>query len=95
MELEAASLMTFKAAHLYDAGRPCAAEANAAKYLAAEAAHKACHQAMVTLSGFGYAKEFHLERLLREVMVAILAPVGQNPVMSYVAERVPGLPKSY
>ncbi len=95
IELEAANLMTFKAAALYDAKQPCGAEANAAKYLAAEAAHKACKQAMITHGGFGYAKEFHVERLMREIMIPVLAPVGQQLVLSYVGERVLNLPKSY
>jgi acyl-CoA dehydrogenase len=95
MELEAANLMTFKAAALYDAGLPCAAEANTAKFLAARAAHKACMQAVVTHGGFGYAKDFHLERQLREIMIPLLAPVGQNLTLSYVAERVLNLPRSY
>lgn len=95
MELEAAALMTMKAAVLYDAGKPCGAEANSAKFLAAEAAEKTIRQAMLTHGGFGYAKEFHIERMLREVMIAVLAPVGQTLALSYVAERVLGLPKSY
>ena len=95
IELEAANLMTFKAAALYDSKQPCGAEANAAKFLAAEAAHKACKQAMITHGGFGYAKEYHVERLMREIMIPVLAPIGQQLVLSYVAERVLNLPKSY
>ena len=95
MDLEAAHMMTLKAAALYDTGQSCGAEANTAKYLAAEAGLKACRQAMVTHGGFGYAKEFHVERLLREVMIAVLAPVGQPLALSYVAERVLNQPKSY
>ena len=67
MELEAANLMVLKAAALYDAGEPCGVEANAAKYLAAEAGFNACETAVLTHGGMGYAKEFHVERLLREV----------------------------
>ncbi|WP_245583916.1 acyl-CoA dehydrogenase family protein [Rubritepida flocculans] len=95
MELEAANLMTMKAAALYDAKQPCGAEANAAKFLAAEAANKACRQAMITHGGYGYAKEYHVERLARESMIPVLAPVGQALVLSYIAERVLDLPKSY
>jgi len=94
-ELEAADLMVFKAATLYDQGKPCGAEANAAKYLAAEAGFKTCTQAVMTHGGYGYAKEFHVERYLREVMVARIAPVSRELVLSYIAERVLGQPKSY
>ena len=94
-ELEAANLMVFKAAALYDRGEPCGAEANAAKYLAAEAGFKTCTQAVMTHGGYGYAKEFHVERYMREVMVARIAPVSRELVLSYLAERVLGLPKSY
>src|SRR4029077_9699204 len=66
MELEAANLMAFRAAALYDAGEPCGAEANAAKYLAGEAAFKSCETAVMSHGGMGYAKEFHVERYLRE-----------------------------
>lgn len=95
MELEAANLMAFRAAALYDAGEPCGAEANAAKYLGAEAAFRACETAVMTHGGFGYAKEFHVERYLREVMMARLAPVSRELILCYVAEKVLGLPKSY
>lgn len=95
MELEAANLMTFKAASLYDGGTPCAAEANAAKYLAAEAAFSACETAVMTHGGMGYAKEFHVERYMREVMIARLAPVSPQLILCFIAEKVLGLPKSY
>ena len=95
MELEAAFLMTLKAASLYDNGERCGLEANAAKYLAAEAAFKACKQAMVTHGGMGYAREFHVERLMREVMIPYLAPVSQQMVLNFIAERALSLPKSY
>ncbi len=95
MELEAANLMVFKAAALYEAGQPCGAEANAAKFLAAEAGHAACRQAMITHGGFGFSREFHVERLMRESMLPMLAPVAQSLALSYVAERVLNLPKSY
>lgn len=95
MELEAAELMAMKAAWLYDNGRPCGAEANSAKYLAAEAAFKACTNAVKTHGGMGYAKEFHVERLMREVMIPVLAPVSPQMILNYIAERVLGLPRSY
>ena len=95
MELEAAHLMMLKAAWLYDQGRDCGAEANAAKYLGAEAGFHACERAILTHGGFGYAKEYHVERYLREVMIARIAPVSREMILSYIAERVLGLPKSY
>jgi len=95
MELEAADLMVFKAAVLYDRGEPCGAEANAAKYLAAEACFRACEQAMLTHGGMGYAKEFHIERWLREAMIPRLAPVSPQLILCFIAEKVLGLPKSY
>lgn len=95
MQLEAADLMVMKAAWLYDAGLPCGAEANTAKYLAAEAAHDACQTAILTLGGMGYAKEYNVERYLRESYIARIAPVSPQMVMNFIAERVLGLPKSY
>ena len=95
MELEAANLMMLKAAALYDAGQPCAAEANAAKYLGAEAGFKACQTAVMTLGGYGYAKEYHVERYLREVMICRIAPVSPHMILNYIAERVLRLPRSY
>jgi acyl-CoA dehydrogenase len=95
MELEAANLMMLKAAHLYDAGKPCGAEANAAKYLGAEAGFNACTRAVMTHGGYGYAREFHVERYLREVMITRLAPVSRELILCYIAERTLGLPKSY
>jgi acyl-CoA dehydrogenase len=95
MELEAANLMVFKAASLYDKGEPCGAEANAAKYLAAEACFRACEQAMLTHGGMGYAKEYHIERYLRESMIPRLAPVSPQLILCFIAEKVLGLPKSY
>ena len=95
MELEAANLMVFKAASLYDAGQPCGAEANAAKYLAGEAGFKACQQAVMTHGGYGYAKEYHVERYLREVMISRIAPISPQLILCFIAERVLGLPKSY
>jgi acyl-CoA dehydrogenase len=93
--LEAAGLMAFKAASLYDAGKPCGAEANAAKYLAGEACFDACQQAVMTHGGYGYAAEYHVERYLRESLVGRIAPVTPQLILCYIAERVLGLPKSY
>lgn len=95
MALEAAYLSMMQAAWLYDQGQPCGVEANTAKYLAAEAGLNACKQAVVTHGGMGYAREFHVERLLREVMIPYLAPVSQQMVLNFVAERALSLPKSY
>jgi acyl-CoA dehydrogenase len=95
MALEAANLMAFKAACLYDAGKPCGAEANAAKYLAGEACFHACEQAVMTFGGFGYAAEYHVERYLRESFVGRIAPVRRELILCFIAERVLGLPKSY
>lgn len=95
MELEAAFLTTMKAAWLCDNDKPCGLEANAAKYLAAEAAFKACKQAIVTHGGMGYAREFHVERLMREVMIPYLTPVSQQMVLNFIAEKALSLPKSY
>ncbi|MGB6103116.1 MAG: acyl-CoA dehydrogenase family protein [Pusillimonas sp.] len=95
MELEASHLMVYKAASLYDAGAPCAAEANAAKFLAAEAAYHACENAIFTHGGMGYAKEYHVERYLRESWIPRLAPVSPQLILSFIAEKVLGLPKSY
>lgn len=93
--LEAAWMMTMKAAWLYDSGRPCGAEANAAKLLGGRAGHQACLQAVMTHGGMGYAKEYVVERLLREVMITRLAPVSEQLILSFIAERVLGQPKSY
>jgi acyl-CoA dehydrogenase len=95
MELEAANLMVFKAAALYDGGEPCGAEANAAKYLGAEAALACCQTAVTSHGGMGYAKEFHVERYLREAMIARLAPVSAEMILNFIGEKVLGLPRSY
>ncbi|WP_368934502.1 acyl-CoA dehydrogenase family protein [Alcaligenes faecalis] len=95
MQLEAADLVTLKAAALYDAGKPCGEYANAAKYLAAEAGFQSCQTAIQTLGGMGYAKEYHVERYLRESFIPRLAPVSPQLIMCYIAEKVLGLPKSY
>ena len=95
MELEAAMLMVFKAASIYDSGEPCGAESNAAKYLAAEAALSACQRSVLTHGGMGYAKEYHVERYLREIMIPVIAPVSQEMIKSFIGERVLGQEKSY
>jgi acyl-CoA dehydrogenase len=94
-ELDAAELMCLKAAWLFDQGKPCGREANAAKMLAAEAGFNACDAALQTFGGFGYAKEFYVERLWREVRLYKIAPVSQQMALNYLAEHVLGLPKSY
>lgn len=95
MYLEAAWLMVLHAAALYDAGAPCGAEANSAKFLGARAGHEACWQAIATLGGYGYAREYHVERLYREVAITRLAPITEQMILCFVAEKVLGLPKSY
>ncbi len=94
-ELEAANLLTFKAAWLYDNDRPCGAEANAAKYLAANAGYRSADRAMQTHGGMGYSKEFHVERYWREAKLLRMVPVSPELILCYIAERVLGLPKSY
>ena len=83
------------AAALYDSGRPCGAEANAAKYLAAEAGFHASETAVMTHGGMGYAREFHVERMFRESLIPRIAPVSRELILSFIAEKVLGLPKSY
>jgi acyl-CoA dehydrogenase len=95
VELEAAFALVMKAAWLYDNGRPCGPEANAAKYLGARAAHSACENAVLTHGGLGYAKEYHVERLYREVILTRIAPVSEQLILSFIAERVLGQVKSY
>jgi acyl-CoA dehydrogenase len=94
-ELEAADLLTRKAAWLYDQGQDCGAEANAAKYLGAEAGFRAAETAVMTHGGMGYAQEYHVERYLRESLIPRIAPVSRELILSFIAERVLGLPKSY
>jgi acyl-CoA dehydrogenase len=95
MELEAAYYACMRAAWLYDQGKPCGPEANAAKYLGAEAGFNACTRAVMTHGGMGYAQEFHVERLLREVLICRLAPVSPQLILCHIAEKALGLPKSY
>ncbi len=94
-ELLAAELTTLRAAQLYDSGQPCGTEANAAKYLAADAAFDACDRAVRTHGGMGYASEFNVERYFREAIALRLAPVSRELILCYLAERALGLPKSY
>ena len=93
--VESANLMVMHAAALYDAGEPCGVEANAAKLLAAEAAVEATQTAQMTFGGFGYAKEYHVERLVREALLFHIVPVTPHMLMSFIAEKALGLPKSY
>ena len=95
MYLESAYLMAMRAAALYDSGQPCGAEANSAKFLGARAGYDACLQAVLTHGGFGYAKEYHVERLLREVTVTRIAPITEQLILCFIAEKVLDLPKSY
>jgi len=93
--LESAYWLAMRAASLYDSGQPCGAEANAAKFLGGKAGFNAATQAMLTHGGMGYAKEFQIERLLRESMIARIAPVSEQMVLNFLAENVLDLPKSY
>ena len=94
-QVEAANLMVMKAACLFDANEECGVEANAGKYLAAEAGFEACHTAMLTLGGMGYAQEYHVERYLREILIPRTAPVSPHMILNFIAEKVLDLPKSY
>ena len=93
--LAAADLMVWKAAALYDSGEPCGAEANAAKYLGAEACFAACERSVLTHGGMGFAKEYHVERYMREAFLPRIAPVSREMILNYIGERVLGLPKSF
>jgi acyl-CoA dehydrogenase len=95
MDLEAANLMMLKAATLYDEGGECGAEANTAKYLAAEAAFRSCSTAIQTLGGMGYSAEYHVERLMRECFIPRIAPVSPQMILNFIAEKVLELPRSY
>ena len=94
-QLEAANLMVMKAATLFDQGLECGVEANAGKYLAGEFGFEACHTAMLTLGGMGYAQEYHVERYLRECLIPRTAPVSPHMILNFLAEKVLELPKSY
>jgi acyl-CoA dehydrogenase len=95
MYLESAWLMAMRAAELYDGGRPCGAEANAAKFLGGRAGHDACWQSIATHGGMGYAREYHVERLYREVAITRLAPITEQLILNYIGERVLDMPRSY
>ncbi|QIL73983.1 acyl-CoA/acyl-ACP dehydrogenase (plasmid) [Diaphorobacter sp. HDW4B] len=95
VDLEAGTLLYQRAAWLYDQGSPCGAEANAAKFFCAEAGFRAAETAVLTHGGFGYAKEYHVERYLREAMLPRIAPISPQLILSFIAEKVLGLPKSY
>jgi alkylation response protein AidB-like acyl-CoA dehydrogenase len=95
MKLEAARLVVYQAARMYDEGHATGEYANAGKYLAAEAAFEACERAVLTHGGMGYAKEYHVERYFREAMLPRIAPVSRELILSYISEKVLGLPKSY
>ena len=95
MQLEASRLMMNQAAKLYDEGYEAGEYANACKYLGAEAAYTACERAILSMGGMGYAKEYHIERYFREIMIPRLAPVSGELIKNYIGERVLGLPKSY
>ncbi len=93
--LEMARLMNYKAAWLYDRGESAGAEANMAKFLAAEVAFRACDQAMQTLGGYGFAVDSDVERLWRDVRLARIAPVTQEMILNYIGQHVLGMPRSY
>jgi acyl-CoA dehydrogenase len=95
IDLEAAELLVLRAAAAYERNEECGAFANAAKYFAAEAGHRACETAVLTHGGMGYAREYHVERYFREIQIARIAPVSPQLILSHIAERVLGLPKSY
>jgi len=95
IDLEAAELLMLRGAAAYDSGEEAGAFANAAKYFAAEAGHRACEAAVLTHGGMGYAREYHVERYFREIQIARIAPVSAQLILSHIGERVLGLPKSY
>jgi len=95
LNLQAALLMAARAAELYDSGQPCGAEANGTKFLGGRAGYQACLQSVLTHGGMGYAKEYTVERLLREVLIDRLAPVSEQMILCFIAEKVLNLPKSY
>lgn len=95
MKLESARLMVYLAARMYDQGHETGEYANASKYLAAEAAFEACERSVMTHGGMGYAKEYHVERYLRESLIPRIAPVSREMICNYIGEKVLGLPRSY
>ncbi|KJS43131.1 MAG: acyl-CoA dehydrogenase [Roseovarius sp. BRH_c41] len=95
IEVEAANLMRYKACALYDAGQPCGAEANMAKYLAAKASWEAANACIQFHGGFGFANEYDVERKFRETRLYQVAPISTNLILSYVAEHILGMPRSF
>ncbi len=95
IEVEAANLMRYKACSLYDAGLPCGAEANMAKYLAAKASWEAANACIQFHGGFGFACEYDVERRFRETRLYQVAPISTNLILSYIAEHVLGMPRSF
>ena len=95
IRLEAARMLTYRAAWQYDSGDSSGADANMAKYLAAEVAFDACDRALQTLGGYGFSREYHIERLWRDVRLFRLAPLAQELILAYVGQHVLGLPRSY
>jgi acyl-CoA dehydrogenase len=95
IEVEAADLMRYKACELFDAHQPCGAEANMAKYLAAKASWEAANVCLQTHGGFGFAREYDIERKFRETRLYQVAPISTNMIFAYVAEHVLGLPRSF
>lgn len=95
IELEAANLMRWKACALFDAGKPCGAEANMAKYLAAKASWEAANACLQFHGGFGFADEYDVERKFRETRLYQVAPISTNLILSYVAEHILGMPRSF
>jgi len=95
VNVEAANLMRFRAADLFDAGEPCGAEANMAKLLAADASWEAANVAIQTHGGFGFAAEYDIERKFRETRLYQVAPISTNLILTYIGEHVLGLPRSY
>jgi acyl-CoA dehydrogenase len=95
IEIQAANLMRFRAAELFDAGQPCGAQANMAKYLAAKASWEAANVCMQTHGGFGFANEYDIERKFRETRLYQVAPISTNLIFAYIAEHVLGLPRSF
>jgi acyl-CoA dehydrogenase len=95
VNVEAANLMRFKAAHMFDAGEPCGAEANMAKLLAADASWEAANVCLQTHGGFGFAAEYDVERKFRETRLYQVAPISTNMILAFVAEHILGLPRTY
>jgi acyl-CoA dehydrogenase len=95
INVEAADLMRWRAADLFDAQQPCGTEANMAKLLAADASWEAANACLQTHGGYGFAVEYDVERKFRETRLYQVAPVSTNLILSYVAERVLGLPRSF